>query len=66
MCTDTAAYPEAGGDAALSEDTRWHDGLLRLPDLDQGKGDQKHKGKHKYRDDTPLAPLDAVRSTEAR
>jgi hypothetical protein len=36
--------------------------LLRLPDLDQGKGDQKHKSEHKQCDDTPLIPLDAVSS----
>jgi len=63
---DARARPEAGGDAALDEDARWHRGLLRLPDLDQDKGDQEHKGEHKQRDNTPLAPLDAVSSTGPR
>ena len=63
VCAVVTAHPEAGGDAALDKNTRWHRGVLRLPDLDQGKGDQKHKGKHKQCDNTLFAPLDTVSST---
>ena len=63
---EATAHPEARGDAALDEDPRWHCGLLRLPNLDKGKGYQKHKGEHKQRNSTPLAPLDAVSSTDSR
>ncbi len=66
MHTETRAHPEAGGDSALHEDAQWQRGLLRLPDLDQGKGNQKHKDQHKQRNDTPIAPLDTVSSTGPR
>jgi hypothetical protein len=38
---NTTTHPEAASDAALDEDTRWHRGLLRLPDLYQNEGDQE-------------------------
>lgn len=63
MRAKATAHPEAGGDAALDKNTWWQRGLLWLPDLDQGKGDQKYGGEHKQRDNTPLAPLDTVSST---
>ncbi len=56
------ARPEAGQDATLDENAWLHRGLLRLPDLDQDKGDQEHKGKHKQCDDSSLTPLRLISS----
>jgi hypothetical protein len=63
---NATAYPESAGDAALNENARWHRGLLWLPDLDQNEGDQKQKGEHKQRNNTPLAPLDSVSSANPK
>ena len=66
MRAEARVHPEAGGYAALDEDARWHRGLLRLPYLDDGEGDQKHQGEYKQGDDTILAPLDTVSSTGSK
>jgi hypothetical protein len=39
--TNHAAHPEAGEDASLNENVRWHRGCLGSPDLNQDENDQQ-------------------------
>ena len=55
--SETSSEPSAGRHCPLLEHTRWHSGVILLPELNADKGNQKYAEHHEQRDNLGVAPL---------